>query len=299
MLHTLDRMARAVYSSENRVHSLEKRHCESHHKGRVAIADTIVRCCLIGWMTAACLGILFQILQTQPLRYDEGDTARMVVKHEHQPKHIGDTFLVSFDRIFKMMGGIMVGLAWSVRVAIKSLAYVFSPARTSMTSSEHIWFPAALYAWQGILRAWIYNMHTAWMQANETIDHMMSDHVLLSSCIIAGLVSEIYLLLTSEIHVSSVLGGRLMRSMRDTPLMVVVTCIHVLVGILGSIIILLIFHVYRTARYHHTPMETVASVALGSVLFKLTSVLSVWCRLRRSFRTTRSGKVVRQQDCDS
>lgn len=200
---------------------------------------------LVAWVSASCVGILLQLA----LHASSGIEISFI-------EHVLD----SFDKLFKMAGGLFVGLAWSARIVIKSCMYGFS--HSSITSSEHIWFPAILYTFQGIIRAWIYKAHTVFI---DSAGHLMSDHVFLSSSIVAGLVCEIYLIATSKILQSRKTLGTLL--------------LYTLAGILSVILFLLIMHVYKTARYHHSPFETGASVILGSILFKLTMYLSLHHRL--------------------
>ena len=204
----------------------------------------VIQWFLMAWIGAAVVGIL---LYESSGHRDESTAIHMVI-------------MSAFDRIFKKMGGLVVAMAWSARVAIKSCMYAFSPTSgTRMSSSEHIWFPALLYTFQGIIRAWIYNVHL--LVVDATTGHMMSDHVLLSSSIVAGLVCELYLIVTSKsIRRQWSIGSLLL---------------YILVGILSVLLCLLIIHVYTTARYHHSPWETVASILLGSALFTLTGHLSI------------------------
>lgn len=218
-----------------------------HHR-----VQRIIWWVLVAWVCAACLGILFQLVFHIP--HEIPDSVPRVV----------EALLRSFDSLFKLVGGLFVAIVWSVRIAIKSVLYRSS---VSVSSSEHIWFPAALYTCHGMIRAWIYKTHSVFLQTHEALGHMMSDHVLLSSSIVAGLVCEMYLILTSK----AVRDRRVM----GTELVGQRFIIHTIVGTLSLVLALLIIHVYRTARYYHTPQETMASVILGSFLFKLTSYYSL------------------------
>lgn len=201
---------------------------------------------LMAWIGASAIGILLQNSVSHDTTWGIGHIPGL------------EDILDSFDRMFRMMGGVVVGMAWSARVAIKSCIYAFSPSH--MSSSEHIWFPAALYTCQGIIRVWVYKAHM-FFAVDTAVGHIMSDHVLLSSSIVAGLVCEIYLIYTSKsIRDRQTIGARLL---------------YILAGILSIVLSLLIIHVYKTARYHHSPLETVASVLLGSILFKLTVYLTI------------------------
>lgn len=162
------------------------------------------------------------------------------------------TFMRRFDYVFARIGALFVGIIWLIRLCIKSLIHIrtsafskLSPAR--IIHEEHVWIPAALYGLQGFIRAWFYRLHST------LEEHIMSDHVVLASCVIAGLMCEIVIVLVSR---------AVTKHTRLTMALKLLAAITIMVSVL------LCIEVYYTAKYHHTPKETLIAALLGFLCFQ-------------------------------
>lgn len=161
-------------------------------------------------------------------------------------------FMRRFDHVFARIGALFVGIVWMIRLVIKSLIHIRTSAFSSLSPTriiheEHVWIPAALYGLQGFIRAWFYRLHST------LEEHIMSDHVVLASCVVAGLMCEIVIVLVSR---------AVIKHTRLTMALKLLAAITIMVSVL------LCIEVYYTAKYHHTPKETLVAALLGFLCFQ-------------------------------
>lgn len=211
-------------------------------------------CLLIVWVTAICLGL---VLQAQ----DNGTTS--LRKPAPSP----------FDAAFKTFGALFVPIAWSIRMIIMWIIGQRSPIATSpasatastpATSTTARLAPvslALLYSAHAALRAAFYQSHVYMMKTKVIAGHIMSDHVLLSSCVLAGLVCELYVVLTD--------AGRHRGGRRAV--------LYAFGILLVAVVIGMALEAFVTARHFHGWADTLTSIGLGGVAFKWTA----WKRVLR------------------
>lgn len=187
-----------------------------------------------------------------------------------------------FDRIFKKAGGLILFFIWILRTSIK---HVIHGRRDTLSNrpgigSEHVWLPGFVYLGQAGLRALVYHVHQAgyfWLHPVEWYDaffgqvslpqdapDIMSDHVLLASTVLIGLACEVALALASRaIHT---------QQYSSKALLITFTAAAFVVALL------LCGEMYFTARYFHSPTETLTAAVFGMALFQaplLYYILSV------------------------
>jgi hypothetical protein len=202
------------------------------------------------WMGAICLGILLQ-----------GESS------ESKPVQ------TKFDKAFRAVGGLFVAIAWFVRVAAMKTGDILRASKPSrLAGSSLVLAPGALYSAHAALRLFLYKAHTYLINTSAMAGHVMSDHVLLSSCILSGLLCELYLALQE--------GGRgqgntrRSRDNRTRGLLGDIIGVHTLLHVYELTLIIAIVglaaHAHITARYFHHWSETLTSVGLGGIAFKWT-----------------------------
>lgn len=169
------------------------------------------------------------------------------------------TFMRRFDAVFARIGALFVGIVWILRLCIKSLIHIRTSGLPKLSSvgivhEEHVWIPAALYGLQGFIRAWFYRLHST------LEEHIMSDHIVLASCVVAGLMCEIVIVLVSRAVIKHT---RLTMALK------------MLAGITMMVSVLLCIEVYYTAKYHHTPKETLVAALLGFLCFQAPMAMAM------------------------
>lgn len=187
-----------------------------------------------------------------------------------------------FDRMFKKAGGLILFFIWSLRTAIK---HVIHGRRNTLSTrpgihSEHVWLPGFVYLGQAGLRALVYHAHQAgyfWLHPIEWYDALfgqvsvphdapdiMSDHVLLASTVLTGLACEVALALAS----------RAIHTQQSSSKFMLVT----FTAAAFVLALLVCGEMYFTARYFHSPTETLTAAVFGIALFQaplLYYILSV------------------------
>ena len=220
-------------------------------------------CLLVVWIAAICLGLVLQAR-------DDGATSFRGRKPSPSP----------LDAAFKTFGALFVPIAWSLRMLLMRIIGSRSPAATSPTlaatstsspTSSPTSLPnrlaplslALLYSAHAALRALFYQCHLYMLKTKVIAGHMMSDHVLLSSCVLAGLLCELYVVVSdADKH----RGGR--------------RAALVAFGILlAAVVIGMALEAFVTARHFHGWSDTLTSIGLGGVAFKWTA----WKRVLRSY----------------
>ena len=219
------------------------------------------------WATTLSVGLLslwtISLLSGALLYYND---ARI---HSSSHASLYDSLLRGFESVFKRTGSVFVPIAWLIRVSVKLVIHGSTRNPSQGIQREHLWVPGLVYALQGMLRGLVYKLHVAWTATQENAEHIMSDHVFLGSCIMVGIATEVYILLTSN-------------SMRSPA--IVQWKRQLLVTVVGSVVLvmctLLLIQVHQTARYHHAPKESLIGAVIGMVLFSSVSILFLYRRIR-------------------
>jgi hypothetical protein len=227
------------------------------------------------WAATVSVGFLLlwavSLLSGAVLYYN--DTRRHPLSHAT----LYQSLLRGFESVFKRAGSLFVPIAWSVRVFMKLIIHGSTRNPSQGIQKEHLWLPGLVYAVQGMLRGLVYKLHVAWTATQENAEHIMSDHVFLGSCIMIGIATEVYILLTSNIMQSS----SIVRWKRQ-----------LLVAVVGSVVvfmwILLLIQVHHTARYHHSPKESLIGAVIGIVLFSSVSMVFLYNTARQVSKTKKS-----------
>ena len=192
-----------------------------------------------------------------------------------------------FDRMFKKAGGLIIFVIWSLRTAIKHAIHgrrgsLGGNTSTRLTGihSEHVWLPGFVYLGQAGLRALVYHVHQAgyfWLHPVEWYDaffgqvsvpkdapDIMSDHVLLASTVLIGLACEVAL----------ALGSRAIHTQQSSSKLLIIA----FTAAAFILALLVCGEMYFTARYFHSPTETLTAAVFGMALFQaplLYYILSV------------------------
>ena len=121
----------------------------------------------------------------------------LVKRHELPLRHVDD--------MFRSAGGALIFGAWALRATLKQALHLRGDTR----AQQHIWWPAAVYAAQAIVRSAMYELHglgvifspRKWttIARHAALDHLhpphvMSDHVLLAATVVGGLALEVVVL---------------------------------------------------------------------------------------------------------
>jgi hypothetical protein len=171
------------------------------------------------------------------------------------------------DAAFKAFGALFVPIAWSMRMTLMRIIGSRSPVPTPSapaTASASPTSPAArlapsslalLYSSHAALRSAFYRLHVHMMNTKVIAGHVMSDHVLLSSCVLAGLVCELSVVLTDA---GRHRGGR--------------RAVLYAFGILLAFVVTgVALEAFVTARHFHGWADTLTSLGLGMGAFKYTA----------------------------
>ena len=165
-----------------------------------------------------------------------------------------------YDKAFRDWGGTFVALAFSLRMALarmigqaRSLKGPSSTPGMSVTSVTSMSL-AFVYSGHAALRALLYKLHVHLIKTKAIAGHIMSDHILLSSCVLTGLLCELYIISREAVwH----------RGRRRAVL-------YVFALLLVAAIVGLAMQVYATARYFHDWSDSLVAVGLGGI-FKWTA----------------------------
>ncbi len=203
---------------------------------------------LVVWVGAVCLGLVLQA---------RDDGARPVPKPAPS----------LLDAAFKTFGALFVPMAWSMRMILMRIIGSRSPVPTppgpatasaSPTSTAARLAPlslALLYSAHAAVRSAFYRFHVYMMKTKVIAGHVMSDHVLLSSCVLAGLVCELYVVLTD--------AGRHHGGRRAVLYAFGILLVFVVIGVA--------LEAFVTARHFHGWADTLTSLGLGVGAFKYTA----------------------------
>jgi hypothetical protein len=183
-----------------------------------------------------------------------------------------------FDRSFRRIGGLFVAIALSIRVMLMKLTGMAgAPTRLLGVSVGSLppasLLPGLVYSAHAAARAAIYHAHVYLIETKTIAGHIMSDHVLLSSCVLAGLLCELYVVLREggRAHREGAQEARDKQDARKKS----ARRRHALLlyangALLGAVVVGMAMHAYVTARYFHHWSETLVSLGLGGLAFKWT-----------------------------
>lgn len=160
-----------------------------------------------------------------------------------------------FDALFRQAGSLFVFAALSCRVLLTrllSLGTVGGGASQKETNAPSVAFVAVLYSAHAALRAALYQLHVYLIRTRTIAGHIMSDHVLLSSCVLTGLLCEVYVVLHEAVR---------HRGRRRVVL-------YAFGSVLVAVIVGLAMEVFATARFFHDWVDSLVAVGFGGLIFK-------------------------------
>lgn len=200
------------------------------------------------WLGAVVLGIVLRAWD-RPRDVSLTDQLFGDLGREHRPSSS------PFDSLFRQAGSLFVFAALSCRVVLTrmlSLGTVGGGASQRETNAPSVAFVAVLYSTHAALRAALYQLHVYLIRTKTIAGHIMSDHVLLSSCVLTGLLCELYVVLREAVR---------HRGRRRVVL-------YAFGSVLVAVIVGLAMEVFATARFFHDWVDSLVAVGFGGMVFK-------------------------------
>jgi len=200
------------------------------------------------WLGAVVLGIVLRAWD-RPRDVSLTDQLFGDLGREHRPSSS------PFDSLFRQAGSLFVFAALSCRVVLTrmlSLGTVGGGASQRETNAPSVAFVAVLYSTHAALRAALYQLHVYLIRTKTIAGHIMSDHVLLSSCVLTGLLCELYVVLREAVR---------HRGRRRVVL-------YAFGSVLVAVIVGLAMEVFATARFFHDWIDSLVAVGFGGMVFK-------------------------------
>ena len=204
------------------------------------------------WLGAVVLGIVLRAWD-RPRDVSLTDQLFGDLGREHRPSTRPSSS--PFDSLFRQAGSLFVFAALSCRVVLTrmlSLGTVGGGASQRETNAPSVAFVAVLYSTHAALRAALYQLHVYLIRTKTIAGHIMSDHVLLSSCVLTGLLCELYVVLREAVR---------HRGRRRVVL-------YAFGSVLVAVIVGLAMEVFATARFFHDWVDSLVAVGLGGLVFK-------------------------------